>query len=185
MKKVIFWVFVLPLVVFTQVRATGPSPQSAVATLTFVIPTGVGIYVNNDAEWDFGNITNNPNNPVYPPVVYPEHYYPTSPSASPYQQLEYMVSGSPSASPVNWFLTVSGDGDPGSGILLSDIEYSPAGMGSWDAFNTSAAPDTIESGSGNTGGWQSLNQDYRVNIGGDEEQTAGVSCVLTYTIQTD
>jgi hypothetical protein len=71
------------------------------------------------------------------------------------------------------------------GILLSDIDHSPAGMGSWDAFNTAAAPDTIASGSGNTGGWQSLNQDYRVTLDGDEEQTAGVSCVLTYTIQTD
>jgi hypothetical protein len=185
MKKLIFLALVLPVIVFAQVRATGPSPQSADATLTFIIPTGVGIYVNNNAEWDFSNITLNPSNPIYPPAAYPEQYYPTTPAASPYQQLEYMVSGSPSASPVNWVLTVSGDGDPGSGILLSDIEHSPAGMSSWDAFNTSAAPDTIASGSGNTGGWQSLDQDYRVNIDGDEEQTAGVSCVLTYTIQTD
>ncbi|MEJ2354992.1 MAG: hypothetical protein P8Y62_03720 [candidate division WOR-3 bacterium] len=182
MKKMILLALVLPVIVFAQISSVGSSPQSAGATLTFIIQTGVGIYVNNDVVWDFRDITLNPSNPVYPPAAYPEYYYPTSPNGSPYQQLEYMVSGSSS---VNWVLTVSGDGDPGSGILLSDIEYSPAGMGSWDAFNTSAAPDTIESGSGNTGGWQSLNQDYRVNIDGDEEQTAGVSCVLTYTIQTD
>ena len=185
MRKLILVILILPLAIFAQGRATGLSPQSMTATLNFIIPTAVGIYVNNDAEWNFSNITFNPSNPVYPPALYPEQYYPTTPVTSPYQQLEYVVAGSPVGSPVNWFLTVYGDGDPGSGILLSDIEHSPAGMDSWDAFNTAAAPDTIASGSGNTGGWQSLNQDYRVILDGDEEQTAGVSCVLTYTIQTE
>ncbi len=185
MKKLVLVAFVLPLVFFTQTREMGPSPQSADAALTFIIPTGVGIYVNNDAVWDFTNITINPSNPIYPPIAYPEQYYPTDPSVSPYQQLEYMVTGSPSGSPVNWVLTVYGDGDPGSGVLLSDIEHSPAGAGSWAPFNTSAAPDTLAYGSGNTGGWQSLNQDYRVILDGDEEQTAGVSCILVYTVQTD
>jgi len=185
MRKLILLTSILPVMLFAQGRITGPSPQSMIATLTFIIPTSVGIYVNNDAEWDFSNITLNSSNPIYPPALYPEQYYPTTPAASPYQQLEYMVAGSQSGSPVNWVLTVYGSADPGSGVLLSDIEHSPAGMGSWDVFNTSAAPDTLANGSGNTGGWQSLNQDYRVNLDGDEEQTAGVSCVLTYTIQTD
>lgn len=185
MKRMILVFAILPVMLFAQSSSEGPSPQSTTADLTFIIPAAVGIYVNNNAEWNFSNIGLNPSNPVYPPAAYPEVYYPTSPDASPYQQLEYMVAGSSSGSPVNWLLTVSGDGDPGSGILLSDIEHSPAGMGSWDAFNTAAAPDTIVSGSGNTGGWQSLDQDYRVTLDGDEEQTAGVSCVLTYTIQTD
>lgn len=170
---------------FAQSSAAGLSPQSVTATLNFIIPTVVGIYVNNDAIWDFNNIMLNPSNPIYPPAFYPEQYYPTTPVASPYQRLEYIVAGSAASSPVNWFITVYGDGDPGSGILLSDIEHSSAGMGSWNALNTTAAPDTIANGSGNTGGWQSLNQDYRVTLDGDEEQTAGVSCVLTYTIQTD
>jgi len=183
MKKMILVLAVLPVMLFSQ--SIGPSPQSATADLTFIIPAAVGIYVNNNAEWNFGNIGLNPSNPVYPPAAYPEVYYPTSPNTSPYQQLEYMVAGSSSGSPVNWLLTVSGGGDPGSGILLSDIEHSPAGMGSWNGFNTAAAPDTLVNGSGNTGGWQSLDQDYRVTLDGDEEQTAGVSCVLTYTIQTD
>jgi len=185
MRKLGFLTLFFPVIVFAQVSETGPSPQSVDATLTFIIPAVVGISVNNDAVWDFGNITLNPSNPIYPPALYSEQYYPTTPGASPYQQLEYMVSGSSVGSPVNWVLTVSGDADPGSGILLSDIEHSPAGMGSWDSFNTAAAPDTLANGSGNTGGWQSLNQDYRVTLDGDEEQTAGVSCVLTYTIQTD
>jgi len=183
MKKMILVFAVLPVMLFSQ--SIGPSPQSATADLTFIIPAAVGIYVNNNAEWNFANIGLNLSNPVYPPAAYPEAYYPTSPNTSPYQQLEYMVSGSPVGSPVNWYLTVAGDGDPGSGILLSDIEHSPAGMASWDAFNTAAAPDTLVNGSGNTGGWQSLDQDYRVTLDGDEEQTAGVSCILTYTIQTD
>ncbi len=185
MRKMILLVIILPVILFAQGRASGLSPQSETATLTFIIPTAVGIYVNNNAEWDFNNIMINPSNPIYPPVVYPQQYYPTTPVSSPYQQLEYMVTGSSIASPVNWAVSVSGDGDPGSGILLSDIEHSPAGMGSWDAFNTAASPDTLVNGSGNTGGWQSLNQDYRVTLDGDEEQTAGVSCILTYTIQTD
>jgi hypothetical protein len=176
MRKLIFLILILPVMLLSQ------DSDSSTAVLTFIIPSGVGIVVNNDAEWDFSNITLNPSNPVYPPALYPEQYYPTTPSASPYQQLEYMVAG---GSPVDWVLTVYGSSDPGSGILLSDIEHSPAGMDSWDAFNTSAAPDTLANGSGNTGGWQSLNQDYRVTLDGDEEQTAGVSCVLIYTIQTD
>jgi hypothetical protein len=185
MKKIILVLLVLPVMLFAQSSAEGPSPQFVTADLTFIIPAAVGISVNNNAEWNFSNITSNPSNPVYPPAAYPEVYYPTSPAASPYQQLEYMVSGSAAGSPVNWALTVSGGGDPGSGILLSDIEHSPAGMATWDDFNTAAAPDTLVSGSGNTGGWLSLDQDYRVTLDGDEEQTAGVSCVLTYTIQTD
>jgi len=185
MKGHFFLFLILPVMLFAQGRATGTSPQSMTAILTFIIPTSVGIYVNNNAEWNFNDITLNPSNPIYPPTGPTEQYYPTTPNASPYQQLEYIVTGSSAASPVDWSLTVYGDGDPGSGVLLLDIEHSPAGMGSWDAFNVAATPDTLSSGSGNTGGWQSLNQDYRVTLDGDEEQTAGVSCVLTYTIQTN
>jgi hypothetical protein len=185
MGKNLIVFLIVPVMLLSQERKTGLSPQSVDATLTFMIPAAVGIYVNNDAEWNFNNVTLNPANPVYPPVSYPEYYFPTNPTSSPYQQIEYMVAGSPLSSPVNWVLTVYGSGDPGSGILLSDIEHSPAGMSSWDDFNTSAAPDTLVSGSGNTAGWQAFNQDYRVLIDGDEEQTTGVNCVLTYTIQTD
>ena len=120
--------------------------------LTFVIPTVVGIHVNNNAEWNFSNIGFNPRNPIYPPDTYPEQYYPTTPLSSPYQQIDYIVSGSPAGNPVNWFLTVFGDGDPGSGKLLSDIVHNLSGMDSWDTFNTSAAPDTLANGSGNAGG---------------------------------
>jgi hypothetical protein len=185
MRKILIVFIILPVMLFAQGRAAGPNPQSMDATLLFIIPTAVGIYVSNNAEWNFNDITLNPSNPIYPPVAYPEYYFPTTPMASPYQQLEYMVAGSPSATPVDWTLTVYGSGDPGSGVLLSDIEHSPAGISTWNDFNTSAAPDTLVSGSGNTGGWQSFNQDYRVILDGDEEQTGGVSCVLTYTIQTD
>ncbi len=184
MRKFILLVLIFPCVIFAQGRAAGSSPQSETATLTFIIPAAVGIYVSNNAEWNFNNITINLSNPSFPPASYPEVYYPTTPISSPYQQLEYLVAGSP-AGGVDWAVTVSGDADPGSGILLSDIEHSPAGMGTWDAFNTAASPDTLASGNGNTAGWQSFNQDYRVTLDGDEEQTGGVSCILTYTIQTD
>jgi hypothetical protein len=112
MGKLILIILILPLVVFAQNRVTGMSPQSMTATLNFIIPTAVGISVNNDAEWDFNNIMLNPDNPIYPPAFYPERYYPTKPIASPYQQLEYVVAGSTAGNPVNWFVTVCGDGDP-------------------------------------------------------------------------
>ncbi|MEO0292914.1 MAG: hypothetical protein ABIN61_01665 [candidate division WOR-3 bacterium] len=184
MRKIMIIFLFLQGALFAQQQAIGPSPQSQEVNLTFIIPMIVGIYVNNDAEWNFGNITLNPLNPIYPPFSYPEYYFPTTPNSSPYQRIQYMVSGVPSGSPVGWSLIVYGSGDPGNGILLSDIEHSPAGMGSWKAFHTIAAPDTLVTGLGNTGGWQILNQDYRVKLDGDEEQSAGVSCVLTYTIQT-
>ena len=150
MRKSILLTLIFPVLVFAQGRVAGPSPQSMNVTLTFIIPTAVGIYVNNNAEWNFNNITFNPSNPIYPPTTYPEQYYPTTPAASPYQQLEYMVAGSPTGSPVNWVLTVSGDGDPGSGILLSDIAHSPAGMGSWfPGFR----PSRTRSTSGRIGAW--------------------------------
>lgn len=87
---------------------------------------------------------------------------------------------------VSWNVIVSGDGDPAPacGILLGDIEFSEAGVGSWTPFHTSATPDQIAGGTGKTAGWVTLNQDYQVNIDGDEESTASSTVTITYTIQT-
>ncbi|MEO0294039.1 MAG: hypothetical protein ABIN61_07465, partial [candidate division WOR-3 bacterium] len=68
------------------------------------------------------------------------------------------------------------------GIELSEIEYADNPPVNWVSFSTS--PSVIESGSGSTLGWQHLEQNYRVEIDGDETNTASSSCVITYTIQT-
>ncbi len=178
MRRFIYLILLIPFIVFAIGTSKGDSPQSQTATLTLKISNSVGITVTNDAEWDFTTM------PSFPPDVFPQYYFPTTPASSPYQQLEYMVYGA--AVGVLWEVIVSGDGDPAPacGILLGDIEFSEAGMGSWTSFHTSATPDQIASGSGKTAGWIPLDQDYRVNIDGDEETTASSTVTITYTIQT-
>jgi len=178
MRRFIYLILLIPFVVFAIGTSKGDSPQSQTATLTLKISNSVGITVNNDAEWDFTTVPN------FPPDVFPQYYYPTTPASSPYQQLEYMVYGA--AVGVLWEVIVSGDGDPNPacGILLGDIEFSVAGAESWTPFHTSATPDQIANGSGKTAGWVTLYQDYQVNITGDEVSTVGSTVTITYTIQT-
>lgn len=152
-------------------RSTGPSPQSQTATLTFIIPTRVGIYIGNNVTWDFNSIS------TYPPSAYPAYYTPTTPSSSPYMAVEYLaVVGST----VNWQVLISGSGDPGGGILIGDIEYADAGQNNWTALSTT--PTQIASGTGRTTGWVDNSLDWRVNMTGDEEPGT-YSNTVTITIQ--
>ena len=182
MKKLLLMT-VVPAILFAAGSNHGSSPQSVDATLQFLLPAWVAVSVPDDVTWDFSNITSNPSNPSYPPDIssgqdFPQYYYPTSPNASPYMRIRYWTNA---GSGTSWELTIVGSGDPGGGILISDIEYSDAGADSWTALSTSAA--TLASGTGKTSGWDNANQDWRVYIDGDEE--AGTyTCTVTITMQT-
>lgn len=151
-------------------RSSGPSPQSQTATLQFLIPTRVGIYVGNDVTWDFGSI------PTYPPVTFPEVYYPTAPASSPYMYVQYFTNTTG-----NWELVIKGSGDPGGGILIGDIEYSLSGAGSWVDLTTSNV--RLTNGTGRTNGWEDYNLDWRVWMDGDEVEGT-YSTTVTITMQT-
>lgn len=151
-------------------RSTGASPQSQTATLQFLVPTRVGIYVGNNVTWDFANI------PTYPPASFPQEYYPTSPASSPYMDVEYFTNTTG-----DWELVIRGSGNPGGGILIGDIEYRLAGAGSWTALTTSNVQ--LTSGTGKTTGWEDYNLDWRVWMDGDEE-AGNYSTTVTITMQT-
>ena len=171
---------VLPVFAF---GAVGASPQSESADFEFILPSIVAVLLSDaNITWDFGNIGVNANNPVFPPPVFPEYYEPSSPNVRPYQTVDYMVMFIGGAT--NWQLTIQGSGDPAPacGITIDEIEYADNPPGAWTPF--AVAPAVVASGAGTTNGWLSLDHNYRVEIDGDETNTASSTCVITYTIQT-
>jgi hypothetical protein len=176
MRKLLYIaLLVLPVFVFGEIDTDGDASEDA--EFRFVVPEIVAVQVPEATiTWDFGTMAG------FPPASFPQYYAPTSPAAAPQQTISYLVWGLGNGT-TDWALTVAGGGDPGNGILLGDIEHSPDGS-SWDDFNLPAAADTLDSGNTSTGGWQTLDQYYQVNITGDETYTGGSSCTITYTIQT-
>ncbi len=180
MRKIYLSLLVLPLFVF---GAVGASPQSESADFEFILPSIVAVLLSDASiTWDFGSIDLNLNNPAFPPAAFPEYYEPSSPNVRPYQTIDYMVMFIGAAT--DWQLTVEGDGDPAPacGITLGEIEYADNPPVAWTPF--AVAPAVIASGTGTTSGWQSMDHNYRVEIDGDESNTASSTCVITYTIQT-
>jgi hypothetical protein len=180
MRKVLYiTLLVLPVFVFGDVDFDGDASEPA--DFNFVIPEIVGVQINEaNIEWDFSSMAG------FPPAAFSAYYEPTTPAARPYQTIDYLVWGFGSTS---WELTVEGSGDPAPacGIPLGDIEYAEddgggALVGGWTSLTTSAV--AVQSGAASTGGWATMYQDYQVNIDGDETNTAGSSCTVTYTIQT-
>lgn len=181
MRKLLYvMLLVVPVLVFADV---GIGSASEPADFEFILPSIVAVQISNaNITWDFNDVTVNLNNPTFPPAAFPEYYEPTSPNARPYQTIDYLVMFA--GATVDWELTVVGDGDPAPacGIAIDEIEYAADPPVAWTAFSTTAA--AVASGSGVTGGWQSLDQNYRVEINGDEANTASSTCTITYSIQT-
>lgn len=151
-------------------RSTGSSPQSQTATLQFILAPRVGIYVGNDVTWDFTTMPN------YPPSSFPQAYSPTSPSSSPYMDIEYFINTN-----VNWALNIRGSGNPSPNLTLDEIQYSEAGSGSWTSLTTSNVP--LRTGNIKTTGWEPYNLDWRVIMSGDEEPGTYTTTVII-TMQT-
>lgn len=181
MRRVLMVVLILPLLVFANWSINGPASDTT--QFEFQIPTVVAINVaNTNITWNFANIDNNANNPAFPPPSFPEYYEPSTPNTRHYQQIDYLVWGFGATS---WNISIEADGsiNPSCGINVSDIEFTEdAASPSWTALSTTA--QDFESGNANTGGWQNVTQDYRVQITGDETQTASSTVDVIYTIQT-
>jgi len=187
MRKLLYvMLLVVPVLVFADV---GIGSAAEDAEFEFILPSVVAVELDNpNITWDFNAIgpAVNPNNPEFPPADvsdFPLYYEPSSPSARPYQTVDYLVMFA--AADVDWRLSVIGDGNPNPacGITIDEIEYAANPPAAWTAFGTVAAE--IASGTGVTGGWASLEQNYRVEIDGDEVNGgANSTCTITYTIQT-
>jgi hypothetical protein len=181
MRKLLYVVLlVVPVLVFGDV---GIGSAAEDAEFEFILPSIVAVYISNASiVWDFANVSSNANNPAFPPASFPEYYEPSSPNVRPYQTIDYLVMFA--GATVDWELTVVGDGDPAPacGIAIDEIEYAANPPVAWTPFSTTAA--AVASGSGTTSGWQSLDQNYRVEIDGDEANTASSTCTITYSIQT-
>ena len=185
MKK-IFYLFLLLPIITQGVSSTGVGVDKTTANL--VVPMGIIdiVWINvqrNTITWDFNEIDRNANNPPFPPPSFPEYYEPSRPNRRYYQRIRYRVRGILWPAD-NWALSIAGAGDPAPpcGILLTDIEYGDGAAGVWTPLST--VPAVLASGTGDTGGWRTMFQDYRVMIDGDETNTAGSSTTIIYTIQT-
>jgi hypothetical protein len=183
MKKISCLFFLIPIIT-SGVSSTGVGVDKTTASVA--IPMGIIdiVWINvqrNTITWDFNEIDRNANNPPFPPISFPEYYEPSRPNTRYYQRIRYRVRGIwwPAGS---WEVTISGAGNPNPacGILLSDIEYGDGAAGVWSPLSTE--PQVLASGSGDIG-WQSLYQDYRVKMDGDETYTSGSTTTITYMIQ--
>jgi hypothetical protein len=177
-KLICVLLLVLPVLVFAGV---GIGSAQEPADFEFILPSIVAVLLSDASiTWDFTDITVNGNNPAFPPAGFPEYYEPSSPNVRPYQTIDYLVMFAGAS--VNWSLTVAGGSDPAPacGIDLDEIQYADNPPAGWTAFSTTAA--VLQSGSGSTSGWDQMEHNYRVEIDGDESNTASSSCTITYTI---
>jgi hypothetical protein len=185
MRRIFCLFLLIPFIMFA-VSTTGVGVEKT----KVLIPVTMGIidivWINvqrNTITWDFNEIERNENNPSFPPTSFPEYYEPSRPNRRNYQRIRYRVRGILWPAD-NWALSIVGAGDPAPpcGILLPDIEYGDGAAGVWSPLST--VPAVLASGTGDTGGWQTMFQDYRVLVNGDETNTSGSTTTIIYIIQT-
>lgn len=185
MKRLFYLFLLIPFTTYAvSATSVDVDKTNALIPVTMGIIDIVWITVQrNTITWDFNEIDRNSNNPPFPPTSFPQYYEPSRPNTRYYQRIRYRVRGIGWPAD-NWALSVVGAGDPAPpcGILLSDIEYGDGAAGTWAPFSTT--PAVLASGTGDTSGWQQLYQDYRVQLTGDETNTAGSTTTITYIIQT-
>ncbi len=164
--------------------ATGTSPVSNTIDVTVLIPLRVGINLSGT------NVTFDLSDPsvTYPPSTFPGYYFPTDPTASPYVPLSVFCNN-----PAGWTLTVQASGDFDATLPVSQLYYADAGTAApadgtatppapWTAFSATAAT-TVASNTARTYGWENHDQDYLLQITGNEAVIdPGSTVTLTYTI---
>ncbi|MDY6787633.1 MAG: hypothetical protein SVK54_05865, partial [candidate division WOR-3 bacterium] len=147
------------------------------------IPERVGIKLagaNLEFYLDDASVT-------YPPADLPGYYFPTGGvTATPYVPLEVFCNN-----PAGWTLTVMASGDFDASLPITQLFYAPDGEaltadgsaagGNWTAFSTASA--TVASSAVKTTGWENHDQDYELQITGNESLIDPASVVtITYTI---
>ncbi len=169
---------------FALGQNAGSSPITNDLTVTVRIPTRVGIDLSGgNIVFDLGDAS-----VTYPPASFPGYYMPTTPVASPNVPLSVFCNVA-----AGWNLTVQSDGDFDASLPVSQLFYADAGEaqtadgsaapgGNWVAFSA-AAPTAVASDVSRTTGWDAYNQDYELQITGNEASLdPGVFVTITYTI---
>lgn len=174
---------VITLPAFALGTVTGTSPTSNALDVSVRIPERVGIKLAGDnLLFDLGDAS-----VTYPPASFPGYYFPTGGvTATPYVPLEVFCNN-----PAGWTLTVIAGGDFDASLPVTQLFYAPDGEaktadgsavgGNWTAFSTVSA--TVTSSATKTNGWENHDQDYQLQITGNEDVIDPASTVtITYTI---
>ncbi len=172
------------LPVFALGRVTGTSPITNDLTVTVLIPQRVGLDLSGT------NVTFDLSDPsvTYPPSAFPGYYFPTDPTTTPHVPLAVF-----SNSPNGWTLTVIASGDFDATLPVSQLFYAATGEaqtadgtaapgGNWIAFSATAATN-VASDVTRTTGWDDYDQDYELQITGNEAVIdPGATVTITYTL---
>ncbi len=186
MRRAVFLILMLGAAfsVFALGRVTGTSPVTNTIDVTVLIPLRVGIDLSGtDVTFDLSDAS-----VVYPPTTFPGYYYPTSPAATPYVPLSVFCNNS-----AGWTLTVQASGDFDVSLPVTQLYYAPTGTAApadgtaspaapWTSFSAAAAT-TVASDTDKTTGWDSYDQDYLLQITGNEDVIdPGTTVTMTYTL---
>ncbi|MCK4524202.1 hypothetical protein KAU15_04675, partial [candidate division WOR-3 bacterium] len=161
----------------------GTSPLDNTLTVTVRIPTRVGINLSGgNVTFDLGDVA-----VTYPPALFPGYYFPTAPAATPFVPLSVFCNVT-----AGWTLTVIASADFDATLPVTQLYYANAGEaisadggavgGTWAAFST-AVSGAVANDVARTTGWDPYNQDYQLQITGNEAVIdPGVAVTITYTI---
>ena len=168
---------------FALGRIAGPSPQQNDLEVSVRIPQRVGIDLSGDNIEFFLDLV-----PLlYPPDLYPAYYFPTN-AVTPHVPLSVFCNA-----PSGWDLEVIASGDFDPTLPVTQLYFAPAGEaqtadgaaapgGTWTAFSA-AANVPVASNGARTVGWEAYDQDYELQITGNEAiLDPEVTVTITYTI---
>ncbi len=174
-------VLVMAVPAFALGSISGASPIDNTLTVTVRIPTRVGINLSGgNVTFDLGTVT-------YPPTLFPGYYLPTAPAATPFVPLSVFCNVT-----AGWELTVIASADFDATLPVTQLYYADAGEaisadgaavgGTWAAFST-ASSGVVAGAFARTTGWDPYDQDYQLQITGNEAVIdPGAVVTITYTI---
>ncbi|RKZ20228.1 hypothetical protein DRQ18_06875 [bacterium] len=169
MRKCIFLfaLVVLPLNLFGLGRQIGAPPDTLVDSVQVqvIIPERIGLYLETDASGDI--VVFDLDAAGYPPASFPAYYDPTDPATSPTVDIEVFSNSLTKT----WYLDACGDDFDATYIPITQLEWSPAGAGTYEDFSNGW---TNHASGSKTAGWEAHDEDYRFEA--QEDDPAG-----TYT----
>lgn len=179
-----FAVVLFAMPAFAQGMAFGLSPQSVDLDVSVRIPQRVGLNLTGDPiQFFLDDVA-----VTYPPASLPGYYFPTNIAATPHVPLAVFCNV-----PTGWEVTAIASGDFDASLPVSQLYYAAAGEaqtadgtaapgGSWAAFS-STVDGTIATDAAKTTGWDDYDQDFQLQITGDESVIdPEVTIQITYTI---
>jgi len=171
------------LPMFALGKIAGPSPITNSLNVSVILATRVGINLSgSDVTFDLTG-------PNYPPASLPGYYLPSTPALTPFVPLSVFCNTSS-----GWLLEVKASDNFHTTLPITQLFYAPDGEaitadgnaapgGNWVAFSLSDV--TVASAVAMTNGWPSYDQDYMLQITGNEDAAMGTATVIiTYTIST-